>query len=123
MLLASPFIPKWSDTIAGQTIPILLSLGYVVLSVTSSSGSDGGFGSLADVAQLFSHQEALLAAWVHFLAFDLLVGAWICKTARHEKLSFWLVIPCLPLTFLFGPAGFLAFSIARMFGRAKSTSL
>ncbi len=120
VLLASPFIPEWSDKIAGRIIPIALSIGYVVLSVFFSSEGDGGFGSLADVAQLFSHQEALLAGWVHFLAFDLFVGAWICKTARQEQLSFWLVIPCLPLTFLFGPAGFLAFSLARFLGRASS---
>ncbi len=119
VLLASPFIPEWSDKIAGLVIPIFMSLGYVVLSVFFSSGGDGGFGSLADVAKLFSHQEALLAGWVHFLAFDLLIGAWICRTARQERLSFWLVIPCLPLTFLFGPAGFLAFSVARLLGRAK----
>ncbi|MCF6234348.1 MAG: DUF4281 domain-containing protein [Rhodobacteraceae bacterium] len=50
---------------------------------------------------------------MHFLAFDLLVGAWICRTARREGVTFWLVIPCLPLTFLFGPAGFLAFALVR----------
>jgi hypothetical protein len=121
-LLMSPFVPEWSDKIAGLVIPVLLSLGYVVLLIFFSSGGDGGFGSLADVAKLFSQQEALLAGWVHFLAFDLLIGAWICRTARREKLRFWLVVPCLPLTFLFGPAGFLAFSLARVLSRAKAPS-
>lgn len=119
-LLASPFIPDWSDKIAGLAIPAILSFGYVTLSVFFSSEGDGGFNSLADVAKLFSHQGALLAGWVHFLAFDLLIGAWICRTARLEKLSFWLVLPCLPLTFLFGPAGFLAFILARVLGKPKS---
>lgn len=120
VLLLSPFIPNWSDKIAGVIIPVLLSLGYVALSVFYSSEGDGGFGSLADVAQLFSHQGALLAGWVHFLAFDLLIGAWICRTARQEKLSFWLVLPCLPATFMFGPAGFLAFLLARVLDKAKA---
>lgn len=122
VLLASPFIPGWSDKIAGLAIPVLLSLGYVILSVFFSSGGDGGFGSLADVAKLFSQQEALLAGWVHYLAFDLLVGAWICRTARLEKISFWLVAPCLPLTFLLGPAGFLAFSLVRVLSRVRAPS-
>ena len=56
---------------------------------------------------------AALAGWVHFLAFDLFVGAWITRTARAEGISHWLVLPCLVLTFLFGPAGFLAFTLLR----------
>ena len=112
-LLASPFIPRWSDRISGIIIPLILSVGYVTLIVFFPSGGDGGFGSLAEVVELFSQQNAVMAGWIHFLAFDLLVGAWICRTARREGVKFWLVIPCLPLTFLFGPAGFLTFSLVR----------
>jgi hypothetical protein len=113
-LLASPFFPHWSDKIAGFIIPVILSVGYVTLIVfLTSDGGGGGFGSLAEVVELFSHQNAVIAGWVHFLAFDLLVGAWICRTARREGVNFWLVVPCLPLTFLFGPAGFMAFSLLR----------
>jgi len=115
ILLASPKIPTWSDKIAGLIIPICLSLGYMVLLVLSIPSEGGGFGSLAEVAELFSHEESLLAGWIHFLAFDLLIGAWICRTARREKVKFWFVLPCLPLTFLFGPAGYLAFSLVRYF--------
>jgi len=112
-LLASPIIPGWSDKIAGLIIPLILSVGYVTLIVFFPSGGDGGFGSLAEVVELFSQQNAVMAGWIHFLAFDLLVGAWICRTARRNGVNFWLVIPCLPLTFIFGPAGFLAFSLVR----------
>lgn len=121
-LLASPYIPRWSDRIAGFVIPLLLSAGYVTLIVFFPSEGGGGFGSLAEVMDLFSHQNAVMAGWVHFLAFDLLIGAWICRTARRDGVSFWLVIPCLPLTFLFGPAGFLAYSLAHLLGRTKATS-
>lgn len=120
LLLASPLIPVWSDRIAGVVLPLILSLGYVGLVIIPSSGSGGGFGTLADVMELFSYEQAALAAWVHFLAFDLIVGAWMCRTARSEQISFWLVAPCLPLTFLFGPAGFLAFSVARGISRPKA---
>jgi len=113
VLLASPLIPTWSDRISGYIIPLLLSLGYVTLMVVFPSDGDGGFGSLAEVIDLFSSPTAMLAGWVHFLAFDLLIGAWICRTARRKGVSFWLTAPCLPLTFLFGPAGFLAFSAVR----------
>ena len=62
---------------------------------------------------LFTMPEIALAGWIHYLAFDLLVGAWEVRTARREGIAFLLVLPCLALTFLFGPAGFLAFSALR----------
>lgn len=116
LLLAFPLIPKWSNRIAGLIIPLVLSAGYIALVVLFSSGAEGGYGSLADVSTLFSRPEALLAAWVHFLAFDLLIGNWMCKTARAENIKYYLALPCLPLTFLFGPAGFVLFSLVRQFG-------
>ena len=112
-LFVSPLIPKWAYLIAGIILPIVLSFGYVILLVTPSPNGAGGFGTLADVMVLFSYEQAALAGWVHFLAFDLFIGAWVCRTARAEGVSFWLVVPCLPLVFLFGPAGFLAFQVIR----------
>ena len=120
VLFASPLIPRWSERISGYIIPLLLSVGYVTLILVFPSEGDGGFGSFAEVMDLFPNPTAMLAGWVHYLAFDLMVGAWICRTARRDGVSFWLVAPCLPLTFLFGPAGFLIFSTVRILGRAKA---
>lgn len=117
VLLLSPMIPVWSDRIAGLIVPVLLSGGYVMLIMLFPSGDGGGFGTFAEVTELFAHQNALLAGWVHFLAFDLLVGAWICSIARSENIKFWAVVPCLPLTFMFGPAGYLLFSGVRLLAR------
>ncbi len=113
MLLTSPFYPKWSNLIAGFVIPLILSLGYVVLLALSSRNGEGGFGSLAEVMQMFSYSDAMLAGWIHFLAFDLFIGAWQCRKAREDGMIFWLVIPCLVLTFLFGPLGMLTFLVLR----------
>lgn len=112
-LLFSPFIPNWSNRVAGTILPIILSLGYFMLLIMPTSGNAGGFGTLADVMELFSYEQAALAGWVHFLAFDLFVGAWACRTGRAEGVSFWLVALCLPVIFLFGPAGLLAFQAIR----------
>ncbi len=107
-LLLSPLMPTWSDRIAGVIVPVVLAIGYLILLLFFPAKS-GGFGNFADVTVLFSNPEALMAGWVHFLAFDLFVGAWICRAARRETIRFWLVLPCLPLAFLFGPAGLLLF--------------
>jgi len=113
-LLASPFYPKWTNRIAGFVIPLILSVGYIALLGLSHSNDGGGFGSLAEVMKLFSYPDAMLAGWIHFLAFDLFIGAWQCRTARADEMRFWLVIPCLVLTFLFGPLGLLAFLALRI---------
>ncbi|MCK0166754.1 ABA4-like family protein [Jannaschia sp. S6380] len=86
-LLLSPLIPVWSDRIAGFAVPGILSAGYVVILFAFPAPS-GGFGSFADVRELFSHADALIAGWIHFLAFDLLIGAWICRRGRQEGLPF-----------------------------------
>ncbi|TYR30169.1 DUF4281 domain-containing protein [Mesorhizobium microcysteis] len=112
-LLASPLIPAISDRVAGLFVPALLSVAYVGLILAFWSGAEGGFDTLDNVALLFETRELLLAGWLHYLAFDLFVGAWIVRTARKEGIAFWLVLPCLPLTFLFGPAGYLAFVALR----------
>ncbi|XYK81458.1 MAG: ABA4-like family protein [Labrenzia sp.] len=108
LLLISPLIPQWSDRISGYAIPVLLAVSYVAI-VGFFPVPEGGYGSFSAVAQLFSNPNAVLAGWIHFLAFDLFVGAWMCRSARAKNMSFWLVLPCLPVTFLFGPAGFLVF--------------
>ena len=79
------------------------------LMVTHFGNATGGFGSLAGVAQLFDNEYLLLAGWVHFLAFDLFVGAWEVRDARRLSLRHVLVVPCLILTFMLGPVGLLAY--------------
>ncbi len=111
-LLLSPLIPVWSDRVAGLVIPAALSVGYVAI-LLAFPAPNGGLGSFAEVRELFSHADALMAGWIHFLAFDLVVGAWICRHGRSIGMPFWQVAPCLPVTFLFGPAGFLLFQLIR----------
>jgi hypothetical protein len=51
----------------------------------------------------------LLAGWIHYLAFDLFLGAWQARQAQRLGISHFLVVPCLLLTFLFGPIGLPVF--------------
>ena len=110
-LLASPWIPTVAERISGIVIPGLLAAAYAGLVMAFWAGAEGGFGSLDDVALLFRTREVLLAGWLHYLTFDLLIGAWEVRTARKAGIPFILIVPCLALTFLFGPAGFLVFLV------------
>jgi hypothetical protein len=81
---------------------------YLVLIVVFFPGAPGGFGSLGEVETLFRNPYLLLAGWIHYLAFDLFVGAWEARDAAGRGVPHVLVIPCLILTFFFGPVGLLA---------------
>ena len=108
LLAVSPRWPRLID-IAGRAFPILFACVYVITIAANWRGSEGGFSSLPDVAALFANPWLLLAGWTHYLAFDLFVGAWETRDARERGLPHWLLLPCLLLTFLFGPAGLLLY--------------
>ena len=99
--------------ISGVIIPLVLSVGYLFLIAQNLRGAEGGFGSLADVATLFQKQELLLAGWIHYLAFDLFIGAWETRDAQRNGIPHLVVIPCLIMTFMLGPIGLLFYFAIR----------
>ncbi len=111
-LALAPLAPVWTDRVA-IAIPLALSVLYTALILAFWTSAEGGFSSLTDVMRLFDFPGVALAGWVHYLAFDLFIGAWEVRTARRERIPHLLVLPCLALTFLFGPAGLLAFFALR----------
>lgn len=105
------------DNLAGRVVPALLAAAYTVLIVLFWAGSDGSYSSLDGVARLFANPWLLLAGWVHYLAFDLAIGAIIARRTFDEGLPRLVLIVILPLTFLFGPVGWLAFEAIRVLAR------
>ena len=115
-------LPRWKWTsrlIVGLVIPTLLSLLYLYIIVVHWGGAEGGFDSLAEVSALFDDPWLLLAGWVHYLAFDLFIGAWEVRDARREGIHHLLVVPCLFFTFIFGPIGLLMYLLLRGVLRRK----
>ena len=116
------FAPRWKWTarfICALVIPVLLGLLYLYIILVHWRGSEGGFGSLGQVSDLFQSPWLLLAGWVHYLAFDLFIGAWEVRDAQRERIHHLLVIPCLFLTFMFGPIGLLLYLGLRAGTRKK----
>lgn len=100
-------------------VPGVLALLYIWAIATSLPNADGGFGSLAEVKQLFTSDRAVLAGWVHYLAFDLFIGCWEVLDAQQRRVHHLLVVPCLFLTFMLGPVGLSLYLILRQVaGRA-----
>lgn len=119
------FLPKWKVTrflIDYKIVPLVLSLIYAIYIVKGILilGRMMDFGSLQSVMQLFTEENAVLAGWIHYLAFDLLIGMWILNKNKEVGIHQVLIAPCLFGTFMFGPVGFLLFMIMKTIKQQKS---
>jgi hypothetical protein len=105
---------KWTARlVTGVLIPALLATVYIALLLLHWGEGNGGFNTLDAVMALFTNRWLVLAGWIHYLAFDLFIGSWQVRDSQQRRISHFLVIPCLALTFLFGPAGLLCYLILR----------
>ena len=66
--------PKRVAPVLRFAVPGALAVLYIWALATAPKNPDGGFGSLAQVKALFTQDRAILAGWVHYLAFDLFIG-------------------------------------------------
>lgn len=114
-LLLAPRAPRFADKIAGVIIPALLGIAYLMLASVFFTFTEGGFDSLANVMVLFDNPQAVMAGWLHYLAFDLFIGAWQVRQARQIGIRHLVLLPALILTFLLGPIGLLVFFAIRYF--------
>ena len=114
-----PRRPLVVETIAGTAIPAFFAAAYIAIIASALGSSEGSFSSLQGVAALFANPWLLLAGWTHYLAFDLLVGVWEVRDSSARGIPHVMVMPCLLLTFLFGPAGWLLSLVLR---RVRSQS-
>jgi hypothetical protein len=107
------------DDVLGRYVPLALAVLYTALIVFFFGKAQSGFDTLANVQLLFTSPWAALAGWVHYLAFDLFVGCWIARQTMTVGLPRWPLVIILPLTFMFGPMGLLAFEVTRVSFQAK----
>ena len=111
------FLSKWKVTrflIDFKIIPLALTFIYAIYIFQAiQTGGMMDFGSLKSVMALFTEENAVLAGWVHYLAFDLLIGMWMLDQNKELKINQLLIAPCLFLTFMLGPIGFLLFIIIK----------
>lgn len=109
------FTPRqWFTQLISTVIaPLILAAMYLYLIAMYFEGAEGGFGSLAEVTALFQKPELLLAGWIHYLCFDLFIGAWEVRDAQRLEIPHLVVIPCLIMTFMLGPIGLLFYFAIR----------
>ena len=115
-LLIAPLRRGLAITTA-RWVSAILCGAYVAMLSAGLAGpgppAGAGFNTLEGVRLLLSTPEALLAGWVHYLAFDLFVASWQVEDAPAARIPHWLLLPCLALTFVAGPIGLLLYFIIK----------
>lgn len=120
-------LPGWKGTqflLKYPIFPLILAVGYttfISIDIFGGGGNGMDFSSLDSIKQLFTRDVVVLAGWIHYLAFDLFVGMWELKDAQKHKIHHLLVVPCLILTLMLGPVGFLLYYIIRTILLKKQT--
>ena len=110
------FLPHWKHTqtaiLSGMIVLFAILYSYMILRHIGDFRADS-FSTLANVKALFQNDNAVAAGWLHYLAFDLFVGAYIVRKSKSLGISRWLFTIALPFTFMFGPMGYLIFFIIK----------
>jgi hypothetical protein len=115
------FLPTWRVTrwmARSGIVPALVALLYVIGIVSLISHAGFGFisefGTADGVARLMAQRDIALVAWIHFLAFDQLVGIFVYRDNLHHR---YVPIPVqsviLFFVFMLGPLGFLSYYLIR----------
>ena len=115
-LLVAPLRRGLAVTTARWVVSILCGAYFAMVAAGLAGPSlppGAGFDTLEGVRLLLSTPQALLAGWVHYLAFDLFVGAWQADNAPAANIPHWLLLPCLVLTFVAGPVGLLLYLLLK----------
>ncbi len=97
-----------------DVLPLGIGVLYLVLVVPHLPGLLGEFGSLASIGAALQRPGMLLAAWIHYLAFDFLVGRVVLADSQQRGIPHLAVVPCLVLTFMLGPVGYLTYAGVRL---------
>ena len=110
-------LPTWSQgprLVLGVAVVLLCVLyGVSLFQALTSRGERSmgkpGFFTLRGVLALFSNPKAVLAAWIHILAFDLMVGLYIQQQGALQGIGHLWLVPCYLMAMMFGPLGLLLF--------------
>lgn len=109
-------LPNWKHTqtlvLNGIILVLAFIYSFMILKDIGNFEADS-FNTLASVKSLFQSDNAVAAGWLHYLAFDLFVGAYVVRKGKAIGLPRWANTLILPFTFMFGPIGYLLFVVAK----------
>ena len=105
-------LTKWY--LESDALPLVIGAVYLLKVAPHLPGLLSQFDTLPHIEAALRMPGMLFAGWIHYLAFDFLVGRVVLADARRRGIPHLLVVPCLLLTFMLGPSGYLAYAAVRL---------
>ena len=111
--------------VAPLAVVYAILLPLIMAGIVDPVGTqEGSFQSLAGVMSLLSSKGGATIGWVHYLAFDMLVGIWIARNADSYGIHRIIQVPILFFTLMAGPLGLVLYLIIRAFlGKGEESGL
>jgi Domain of unknown function (DUF4281) len=121
------FFPRWkfTDTLVkmsalAESAVYVATIASLMMKIANDSYPPPDFFSLDGVQAAFAERSMCFLGWVHYIAFDLMVGRCIVRDANERNVSMifhiFVVGPCLFFTLMLGPTGYLMYeAIAYVF--------
>ena len=122
LLLVAPRAKITAALVHSAAPALLLVPAYAIMLFTDSPGPQGAsFFTLDGVMRIFTTPQTVTACWIHYLVFDLFVGAWEARDARRVGVPHLWLVPGLVLTLMFGPGGYGLYLGIRFVLRRRGT--
>ena len=116
VLVLAPGNRLVSGRLCGFILPGLLAAAYACVigwKFATLGPPPGDVMTLGGLRAIFGDDWVFAAAWTHYLAFDMVVGAWIARESVRLGIPWAWRTMALVLTFLAGPVGFLVHLLGR----------
>jgi len=115
LLIAAPGNAWTTRIVHSMLVPVVLGAVYLWAFIANPDLPEGGgFTTLAGVMAMFTSPWIALAGWVHYLIFDLFIGAWEVRDAARRGIRHAYVVPCLIVTLMAGPIGLASYLLLRI---------
>lgn len=113
------FLPTWRWTqriVQSPWIAVVPAVAYAALTLPNVTDVLPAFSppTIDSLTALLATPTGATIAWLHFLAFDLLVGRWIYLDSREQGFNPIYVSVILVPAFLLAPIGFVAYLLLRV---------
>ena len=110
---------KWTPTLS-LVVPLVVCVVYtsgMFLFALDKRNQGTDLFSFQGVVEAFQNPNLVFLGWIHYIAFDCLVGRMMVLDSIELKVStiFHIVVmvPCLFFTLMLGPIGFLLYATVR----------
>jgi hypothetical protein len=111
-------LPRWRWTERIMQSPLVVALPALIYAALVLPRFGPIMGALQNptptgIAALLGTPEGATIGWMHFIAFDLLIGRWAYLESRARGISALVMAPVLFTILMLGPIGFLLYLAVR----------